>query len=187
MYLTNWLAKNGGLAFPSEMARGNVRLYGNVYGHPEFPDGEFVQTATVVSFTNGVARTASGSEYRLGDKAPQYLNYLQAVEKGLMVLKRWGVKDGLLVGIELDGTPVSGRVKSQSFNDNICRLEDGRLLFVDWLSKGEYAPEIRADELVLFCTEKCMPDIIGKHFGVFKRHNTCNMQNTQVINTQIIK
>lgn len=172
MYITNWLAKNGGLVLPSELARGNIRIYGNVYGNPNFPDGEYIQTGVIVSYNDGVVRTASGSEYTLVEKAPQYLNFLQALEKGLIIVKYWGVKNGNIIGKTLDGTTIEGKVISQNFKDNICRLEDGSKLFVDWLSKDpENNPDIRKDELLVFCTEKCMPDIIGRHFGVFKRRD----------------
>ena len=57
--LENWRAGQFGLG-----------LEGNVYGHPEFPDGEYVHT-TPLKWINEVARLAETASrmYRLGKKA----------------------------------------------------------------------------------------------------------------------
>lgn len=170
--ITNWLAKkdgNGGLAFPSEFANGNVRIYGNVYGHPEFDDGEFVRTAIVVSYSQNRIKTASGNEYVLVKELSHYLSYLKAIEHGETIVKNWSVKKGKIVGITLDSTPIQGRIVAQSFTPNVCELEDGRKLFVDWLSRDpKYNPKLEYGEFLTFCLERCMPDVFCKHYKLFK-------------------
>ncbi|MBQ8042539.1 MAG: hypothetical protein IJ272_00100 [Clostridia bacterium] len=175
MLITNWLAKKDGhegLALPHEIANGNVRIYGNVYGHPDFDDGEYVQTAFVTNFDGVQIRTASDCEFTLIDESPQYLNYIKAVERGAMIVKNWSVVNGKLVGRALDFTVVEGKVIAQSFRHNICTLEDGQRIFVDWLAKDpNFNPEVGYDEFLVFCTERCMPDIFCKHYGLFKGGN----------------
>lgn len=170
--ITNWLAKkdgHGGLAFPSEFGDGDVRIYGNVYGHPNFPDGEFVRTSIVISYANGRIQTKAGSEYVLVKETSQYLSYLKAIEHGEIIMKNWSVKNGKLVGQRLDSTIIEGKVVSQSFTPNVCELEDGRKLFVDWLSRDpKYNPKLGHDKFLVFGVEECMPDIFCKHYKLFK-------------------
>lgn len=175
MVITNWLAKKdgqGGLAFPSEFESGDVRIYGNVFLNPNFPNGEYVQTANIVSYRGGKVITSTGSEYTLLKEAQQYFNFLKATERGHLILKNWQVCDGKLVGVSVDGSRVEGVVIGQSFKSNVCKLKDGRTLFVDWLSMADsFMIKPIHEDLLLFCTEKCMPDIFCKHYNLFREKN----------------
>jgi hypothetical protein len=41
-------------------------LHGEVYGHPQFPDGHTVTTSRVIDLSDEMAVTKSGTVYRLG-------------------------------------------------------------------------------------------------------------------------
>lgn len=173
MVLTNWLAKgdgSSGLVLPSEFKSKNVRIYGYVYGNPNFADGEYVQTALVNGYDGNKITTTGDEEYTLLEQAPVYEWFMQAMEKNILIIKNWKVKDGLLLGNTLEGIPVSGRIVTQGFRNNICTFKDGRQIFVDWLSKDpEFIPKKGPEEFMVFGIEKCMPDIFGKHFYMFRR------------------
>lgn len=47
-------------------------LRGNAYGHPRFPDGQFVTTTPIAESKGNWCRTESGSEYILGQPEPRY-------------------------------------------------------------------------------------------------------------------
>ncbi len=175
MVITNWLAKAegcNGLVFPSEFTTQEVRIYGQVYGNPNFKDGEYVQTAVVASYDGVKVTTISGEQYTLLKESLVYEQYLKATSQNLLVVKKWYVENGLLKGRTLEGVPISGRVVSQSFRKNVCILKDGRRIFVDWLSKApNFNPNYYPDELLVFGIARCMPDILGKHYLMFKQRN----------------
>ena len=171
MVITNWLAKAegcNGLAFPSEFTTKQVRIYGQVYGHPNFEDGEYVQTAVIANYDGVKATTVSGEQYTFLKEHTIYERYLRAISNNLIV-KCWHVENGLLKGVTLEGIPVSGKVVAQSFKKNICTFKDGRRVFVDWLSMAtDFIPNRGPDEFLVFGFEKCMPDIFGKHYSMFR-------------------
>ena len=171
MFIMNWLAKKDGhegLALPNEFLDGNVRIYGNVYGHPNFRNGEFVRTGTIVSYSEGNMVTVSGEEYVLKCEMPLYLEFVRAQKYGCIILKNWKVEAGEIVGETLDKLPVRGKVSRQSFEPNICELEDGRILFVDWLSRDpQFTPEGGFDNFLSFGIERCMPNIFGSQANLF--------------------
>lgn len=172
MLLMNWLAKkdgHGGLALPSEFADGNVRIYGEIYNSPNFIEGEYVQTSIVTSYNNGGVRTISGNEYTLIQEALQYMNFLKAVDDGIIILKNWSVLNGKIVGTTLNGQIIQGKIIQQNISNNICTLNDGRKLFVDWLSKDpNFVPKNLHSKFLVFGTENCMPDIFCEHYNLFK-------------------
>jgi len=51
-------------------------LCGIVYDHPGRPDGSQITTSPVVSFADGVATTTSGTRYRLGEPAPEFVAWM---------------------------------------------------------------------------------------------------------------
>jgi hypothetical protein len=58
--------------------RGDVIcLFGNVYGHPRFTDGDEVRTSYVLEVDKRKVFTRSGSEYRLGKISPYYKKILK--------------------------------------------------------------------------------------------------------------
>lgn len=174
MIITNWLARaegNHGLVLPNDFTKMKTRIYGNVYGHPNFEDGEFVQTGYVLQHNGSKIVTAVGEEFILQNKETVYMKYLEARGNGLIILKNWKVVNGLIAGKTLDGENIQGKVIRQNCEKNICELVDGRLLFVDWLSKSrEYTPEPGVEGLLVFGIERCMPDIFGKHFRMFRKN-----------------
>ena len=174
MVITNWLAKGDGadgLVLPGEFAKRTIRIYGNVYGNPNFTDGEYVQTTTVTGYDGHKVATACGEEYTLGNPARAYELFMQALKEDVLIVKKWSVENGLLLGNTLEGVPVEGKVSSQCFRNNVCTFKDGRRVFVDWLSMApDFIPDRGSEEFFLFGIEKCMPDIFGKHFLMFKRH-----------------
>lgn len=50
----------------------NLRMFGDVSGHPSFEDGQEILTTRVVSKTGSVVTTASGTKYLIGEPAPEY-------------------------------------------------------------------------------------------------------------------
>ena len=46
-------------------------IRGEVYGHPDFPDGDIVTTSTLVLLENGVAKTQN-TQYSLGYPEAEY-------------------------------------------------------------------------------------------------------------------
>lgn len=174
MIITNWLAKgkgNYGLVFPASFVSIQTRIYGNVYGHPDFQDGEYVQTGIVTDYDGVKVTTLSGEKFTLLKEADIYLKYLAATYNDLTIMKEWKVVNGCLAGKKIDGTKFIGKVIRQSFEENVCEFADGRFVFVDWLSKDEdYVPPHGLEEFFVFGTERCMPDIFGKHFRMFKKY-----------------
>ena len=180
MVITNWLAVgegNYGLVFPDQFLSIQARIYGNIHGHLNFEDGEYIRTAVVKGYIHtSEARitTIAGEVFELKNKEQNvYVKYLKARwNKNLTILKYWRVVNGLLVGKTLDGKEIAGRVVGQNISENLCRLDDGRLIFVDWLSKADdYVPERRNSEFLVFGIDRCMPDIFGSHFYMFKKCN----------------
>ena len=177
MIITNWLARaegNYGLVFPDELNKYKTRIYGNIYGHPSFQPGEYVQTGTIEHFIKDVdveVRTAAGEMIRLQNIDKKvYSKYLETRNNNLLVLKYWKVVNGFLAGKTIDGAEKVGRVVSQNISENICKFEDGSLVFVDWLSRDDsFVPPCGMQEFLLFGIEKCMPDIFGKHFSMFRK------------------
>ena len=45
---------------------------GMAFGHPKFEDGTGIKTSRIISYRNGVFKTASGSAYVLGTVNPAY-------------------------------------------------------------------------------------------------------------------
>lgn len=178
MYITNWLAVgegNYGLVFPDKFSSTRTRIYGNVYGHYSIEDGEYVRTAVVKEQigTPGVRIITTAEEVFDLKNIEQkvYSKYLDLRYSNVTILKYWKVVNGLLVGKTLEGEELSGRVVRQNFRDNICEFEDERLLFVDWLSKDEgYVPNRGPEEFLVFGIARCMPDILGKHYQMFKKY-----------------
>ncbi len=179
MYITNWLAVgegNYGLVFPDKFSSTRTRIYGNVYGHPNFEGGEYVRTGIVKSYSHSPdvrITTIAGELFYLKNREQAvYVKYLEARwNTDLTILKYWKVVNGQIVGKTLDGKEISGRVIRQNLKDNICEFEDGRLVFVDWLSKDEdYVPNRGYEEFLVFGIARCMPDIFGKHFCMFRKN-----------------
>jgi len=174
MFITNWLAKaddHRGLVYPEELTIGNVRIYGNISGNPKFSDGEYVQTAIIKSCDGTKVTTIHEEIYTLQKEAPIYKSFLQSLQKGIVVIKKWRVDNGILIGETREGNLVSGKVIAQNFSRNICTLDDERRIFVDWLSKDpDYFPERGPEEFLTFATERCMPDIFCKHYEIY---NVC--------------
>jgi len=52
-----------------------THLLGEVYGHPEWPDGHRIRTSPVLGYLEGlgVFATMSGANYALGEPDPHYL------------------------------------------------------------------------------------------------------------------
>ena len=173
MVITNWLAKAegyDGLAFPNEFATKDVQIYGNVYGNPNFADGEYVQTAVVTSYDGVKVTTAANEEYTLIKEAAVYDSFIKATSQGILIIKRWSIDNGMLIGRTPDGTSVAGKIVAQNIRKNICSFKDGRRVFVDWLSKDpDFVLEPGPEELLVFGTERCMPDVFCKHFGMFRK------------------
>lgn len=178
MFITNWLAVgegNYGLVFPDQFTNIKTRIYGNIHGHLNFEDDEYIRTAVVKGYihvSEAKITTFAGEVFELRNKEQQvYAKYLETRwNKNITILKYWQVVNGLLVGKTLDGKEIAGRVVGQNIIENLCRLDDGRLIFVDWLSKAEgYVPERGNQEFLVFGIERCMPDIFGKHFYMFKK------------------
>ena len=67
---------------PPEQQR--VCLYGEVYGHPAFPDGHVVLTSAIVHVEGRKVITRSGSVYTLGTIHPDYLKWCENT-KGVRV------------------------------------------------------------------------------------------------------
>lgn len=55
---------------PPELVK--LRAYGKVYGHPNFKDGDYITTSSIVRVDNGHLVTHFGSEYELGEVDPNY-------------------------------------------------------------------------------------------------------------------
>ncbi len=69
--LENWSLVDTGEEYSSpEMII--LVFQGNAYGHERFPEGTFIITSRIVSCENGVFKTYSGSEYRLGKVDEEY-------------------------------------------------------------------------------------------------------------------
>ena len=177
MLITNWLAKrdsDGGFALKSELTNGDVRLYGNLYGHPDFADGEYVQTAHIVSVSEDRVEASCGTEFQLGNPAQHYKDFIDAYIQGITIIKNWSVVNGMLTGTDLNGNPVQGKVVSQNPKTNICVFKDETRVFVDWLSVNPaFKKNVTWDTCSVFGTEKCMLEIFGQHFRMFKENGSC--------------
>lgn len=49
-------------------------LHGEIYGHPDFPDGHTVTTSRLIDLRDDVAVTKSGTIYQLGRRRAKTLN-----------------------------------------------------------------------------------------------------------------
>jgi hypothetical protein len=54
-------------------------LQGNVFGHPNFPDGDHVITSRIVSTNKRIITTYSGHQYRLGNIDPKFRRLLRKI------------------------------------------------------------------------------------------------------------
>jgi hypothetical protein len=72
MKLENWsvVCKNYDPYLAPELYQS--ALYGNVFGHPRFDDGDGVTTSSLVGKQGEIIITKSGSEYELGIVDPDY-------------------------------------------------------------------------------------------------------------------
>lgn len=59
-----------------------ISLHGAVYGHPNFTDGEFINTSQVVGSTGRVVHCES-RDYLLGQASPDFLAWLAETGKAL--------------------------------------------------------------------------------------------------------
>lgn len=74
MKIENWSISDiwtGKLEKPTET--NSIVLFGNVYGHPRFPDGFEVHTSRISRIEGTQVRTYSGSLYDLGDPSPEFI------------------------------------------------------------------------------------------------------------------
>jgi len=58
-----------------QLISNKIFLYGKVYGHPKYKDGKRITTSRVMECKNGVVTTRSGSEYKLLEPDPQYVEW----------------------------------------------------------------------------------------------------------------
>jgi len=58
-----------------------IYLKGNVYNHPEFNNGSFIQTSTVTKVKGNVIYTKSGSIYRLENPDAEYLDWCKKTKQ----------------------------------------------------------------------------------------------------------
>lgn len=73
MRLENWyITDNAAPWMAPELIR--KFAHGNVYGHPNFNDGEHVHTSWLkeINIANNYVLSASGSRYELGTPDPEY-------------------------------------------------------------------------------------------------------------------
>lgn len=173
MIISNWVAimdGAAGLAFPRDFSNGLVRIYGNIYGHPDFKDGEYVRTALIARYDGVKVTTEANEDITLLREAVIYTYFLQAAARDILILKNWRVEDGCIVGTTLEAKKIKGRIVRQCLTNNICQLSDGTKVFVDWLSKDpNFNPDKGPEEFLVFATERCMPDVFGKHFCMFRK------------------
>jgi hypothetical protein len=75
----------------------NIRLCGEVEDHPNFKDGDRIETSRVKSSIGRIVETRSGSVYSLeGPPDPDWMEYLQMIKYDLDVddpIKQVSVKD----------------------------------------------------------------------------------------------
>lgn len=53
------------------------QLFGKVYGHPRFDDGDKVTTSRIMEVNGKIVKTKSGSEYELKEPSESFLELLQ--------------------------------------------------------------------------------------------------------------
>ena len=70
MILNNWSVVKRDPYIAPEMQSSCLR--GQVTGHSEIADGEYVTTSSIISNADGKITTVSGSVYELGDVDPEY-------------------------------------------------------------------------------------------------------------------
>ena len=88
MKIQNWamVFRDNGYTAPEIQSQ---IITGNVYGNPNFPDGDFIHTSTVVEMNikQRYVRTYSGSKYSLGKMNPEYAKYVREYRKNKKVSK----------------------------------------------------------------------------------------------------
>lgn len=55
-----------------------LQLQGNVYGHPNFPDGDYLHTSNIVKVEGRTVTTHSGNVYELGKIDSSYYDWCVA-------------------------------------------------------------------------------------------------------------
>lgn len=60
-----------------------LHLSGEIFGHPEFPDGEKVTTSHILHGDGPLVYTQSGSCYELGSPNQEYVEYLKKTNQRL--------------------------------------------------------------------------------------------------------
>ena len=106
------------VVIPSEEER--YALGGNVYGRDGFKDGTSIMTSRIVSTEGKIAKTASGSEYELGNMHPDYAELLEAKKAGIPILNSWSLsgnlRDGYILTGQMGEETVMGLVTEQEGN-----------------------------------------------------------------------
>lgn len=81
--IENWCLGGGNPVYQAPELM-NVHIFGEVYNHPEFPQGYPVRTSYIVGIEGDKVRTVSGSLYTLGEPNSDYEeNYPNARERVL--------------------------------------------------------------------------------------------------------
>ena len=72
MRLENWSCTYGYVSPYTAPEQLQQRLAGEVYDHPNFPDGDEIVTSSIIAICDGRVMTRSGSMYDLGVVDPAY-------------------------------------------------------------------------------------------------------------------
>ena len=109
--------------------------YGNVTGKEGVTDGDNIRTGIITEIKDGVAKTVSGSLYKLEKPNPEYEEYVTVFkESPEKLIRNWvlAASNGgfILVGERVDRKPADGKVVEQ--NGNWVRFEDGSTNLVVW-------------------------------------------------------
>ena len=118
---------------PQNLPWEEYMLAGEVYGHPQFTDGEYVTSSKVLKVDDGKVQTYTGSVYELGNKHPDFLEMEEAISKNQPVINQFTLsKRGekyMIKGRTFDFQKVKGQIEAQQGNYIVV---DGKKYLVIW-------------------------------------------------------
>lgn len=132
-------ARNRRRMINPENFTGRFCLSGIITGRKGFDDGMLLKTSPIVSIENNTVTTASGSKYELDEVSPDYMDFLDALEKSIPIISSWGFLNAhahpskLFHGYMPEGQHVKGEISEQNGNyitfksGSICNPLDGSI------------------------------------------------------------
>ena len=112
-------------------------LVGKVYGKSGTPDGSLIRTSIITSLNKNEAVTKSGSVYELEDMSSDYIEFIDAINRGVEVLNEWDLSlEDVMIDVPNFDDPDGIKKATDPNNLHTVYMFKGRSLDND-IVKGE--------------------------------------------------